>query len=222
MFKSLFGSKSAAVAPSKLPQLHAFVDVTVGGRPAQSVTVESIGARGITTREALGIVGEPAVLVYNAASGRYRAHSKITAVTAVSTQFETPRKIALIGASQGLQKRQSVRLDAMVPGQWRFAPGGVGVGDFQRASARDISRGGCALIIDRQMKLGTKVEVRLQLKNDGSSLTLLGEVVRHEQIKSSGKHSHGLRFQGLRPEEDHAIITFINQRQADLRARGLA
>ncbi|MDE2483193.1 MAG: PilZ domain-containing protein [bacterium] len=221
MFKSLFGGKSAGHQPSKLPQLNSFVEVSVGGRAMRSVTVEAVSAKGIVTREALGSVGEAAVLVYTTPSGRFRAASKIAAVSGSTTQFDPPKRISLIGAAVGAQKRQSVRLDALVSGGWRFAPGGIGTGEFARATIRDISRGGCSLILDRPLKLHTKVEVQLQLRSD-ASLTLLGEVMRHETIKASGKHSHGLRFQGMRPEEDQAIVEFINKRQADLRSRGLA
>jgi len=221
MFKSIFGGRGGAVSPTKLPQLHSFVDVVVGGRPARSVTVESVGAKGIVTRDALGKVGEVAVLIYNAAAGRYRMETKIAAVTATSTQFDPPRRLNLIGAATGAQKRQNVRLDAIVTGEWRFAPGGVGNGEFARATIRDISRGGCSLILDREIRLHTTVEVKLRLKVD-APLTLLGEVMRHEKIEKSGKFSHGLRFQGLRPDEDQAIIDFINRRQAELRSRGLA
>jgi c-di-GMP-binding flagellar brake protein YcgR len=222
MFKSLFGGRGEGIPPNKLPQLHSFVDVMVVGRPVQSVTVDSIGPKGIVTRDALGRVGESAVLVYNAQAGRFRAETKILAVTATSTQFETPRKITLIGAATGMQKRQSVRLDTIVSGEWRLAPSGVGVGEFAKATIRDISRGGCSLIMDREVKLHSSVEVRMKLRPEGPPLTLLGEVMRHEQIKTSGKQSHGLRFHGLRPDEDQAIVEFINRRQADLRNRGLA
>jgi hypothetical protein len=222
MFKSIFGGRGEDVPAGKLPQLHAFIDVIVGGRPAQSVSVEAVGAKGIVTRNALGRVGETAILVYNAQDGRFRAESKIVAMTATSTQFDPPRKLSLIGAASGSQKRQSVRLDAIVSGEWRSAPGGVGIGEFARATIRDISRGGCSLINERQLKLHSKVEIKMKLRPDVAPLVLLGEVMRHEEIKSSGKHSHGLRFQGLRPEEDQAIIEFINRRQADLRSRGLA
>jgi PilZ domain-containing protein len=222
MFKSIFGGRGGGVPPSKLPQLHSFVDVVVGGRPARSVTVEQVGAKGVVTRDALGRVGETAILIYTAAAGRYRMETKVAAVSAESTQFDPPRRLILIAAASGAQKRQSVRLDAIVTGEWRFAPGGVGTGEFVKATIRDISRGGCSLIIDRELKAHTTVEVRMKLKPEGPPMTLLGEVMRHEKIKSSGKVSHGLRFQGLRPDEDQAIIEFINRRQAELRSRGLA
>jgi hypothetical protein len=221
MFKSIFGGRGGGVPPSKLPQLHSFVDAVVGGRPARSVTVEQVGAKGVVTRDALGRVGETAILIYTAAAGRYRMETKVAAVNSSSTQFDPPRRLILIAAS-GSQKRQSVRLDAIVTGEWRFAPGGVGTGEFAKATIRDISRGGCSLIIDRELKPHTTVEVRMKLKPEAPAMTLLGEVMRHEKIKSSGKFSHGLRFQGLRPDEDQAIIDFINRRQAELRSRGLA
>jgi hypothetical protein len=223
MFKSIFGARSGSIPPTKLPQLNTFVDAIVAGRPSRSVTVESVGPKGIVTRESLGKVGDTAVLLYTAPGGRFRAQTKVSAVGVSSTQFEMPRRVSLIGAAaKGAQKRQSVRLDTIVTGQWRFAPGGVGTGEFVRATIRDISRGGCSLIIDRALKLHSQVEVRMQLKPDGPPMTFFGEVMRHEEIQTSKKHSHGLRFHGIRPEEDQAIVEFINRRQADLRSRGLA
>jgi hypothetical protein len=222
MFK-IFGSKSNAVWPGQLPQMNTFIDAIVDGRHARSVSVESVGAQGIVTREALGAAGEPAVLVYNAPAGRFRAETKIASVSAANTQFALPHDVRLIGAAMGPQKRQSVRLDAVVPGQWRLAPRGVGVGEFLRANIRDISRGGCALIVDRVLKVGAEVELHISLRSEGQPLTVLATVVRYDQhIEASGKHSHGMRFHGLRAEEDQAIITFINHRQADRRSRGLA
>jgi hypothetical protein len=221
MFKTLFGSKPTIPA-SKLPQPHSFVDVVVGGRQARSVTVESVGPRGIVTRDVLGRAGEAAVILYSTSAGRYRAATKILAASANSTHFEAPKRVELVGATSGSQKRSSVRLDTLVPGHWRFAPNGKGSGEFHRATVRDISRGGCSLIVDRAIKGGTTVEVRITLKADVPPVTLLGEVVRHQEIKASGKHSHGLRFHGVTPEEDHAIVDFINRKQAELRNRGLA
>ncbi len=222
MLRSLFGAKAANLPPSKLPQLHTFIDVIVGGRAARSVTVEAVGPKGITTKECVGRVGESAVIVYTATSGRYRAHTKIVGATSTTTQFEPPRKLSLIGASTGEQKRSSVRMDTLVTGGWRFATAGVGNGEFARCTIRDISRGGCSLICERALKLGTKVEVQMPLKSGVPPLTLLAEVMRQQPIPSSGKHSHGLRFTGVRPAEDQAIIEFINRKQAELRNRGLA
>ncbi len=221
MLKSFF-TKSSGIPLSQLPLLHSFVDVIAGGRPVRQVTVEAVGPKGIVTRETLGTAGESAVIVYQAQDGRFRAQTKITSTGNATTTFETPRKVSLIGAASGVQKRRSVRLDATVAGHWRFAPMGVGSGEWSKCSLRDISRGGCSLIIDRALKNYTRVEVKMQLRTDGEALALLGEVMRHAVIASSGKHCHGLRFQAIRPDEDQAIVEFINRRQADLRNRGLA
>ena len=225
MLKGLFGGKPGTLPLTKLHQLHSFVDVIVAGRSTRQVTVEAVGAKGITTSEAtLGAVGDSAVMVYQAPSGRYRCSTKIVAVGQAKTTFEMPRKVNLIGTSAGGggQQRKSVRLDAIVTGSWRFAPEGIGHGHFQKATLRDISRGGCSLIIDRGLRNGQQVEVKMQLKPDGPEFTFLGEVMRVEAIKTSGKHSHGLRFQGIRPDEDQAIVEFINRKQSELRSRGLA
>ncbi len=223
MFKSLFRGKSAVVPASKLPQAHSLIDVIVDGRSARQVMVDEVDAKGVVTKECLGRVGETAVLVYGAIAGRFRAETKIVSTTAQTTRFEIPRSTRLVGAATAPQKRSSMRMDTLAPGQWRFAPSGVGTGEFLRGTIRDISRGGCSLICERQLKLGTAVEVRIALRSGTSEpVTLLAEVMRHEHIAQSGKHSHGLRFQGIRPEEDQAIVEYINRKQADLRNRGLA
>jgi hypothetical protein len=225
MLKGLFSGKPGVLPLAKLPQLHSFVDVIVGRRAVRQVTVEAVGAKGITTSEAtLGAVGESAVLVYQATSGRYRCTTKIATVGQAKTTFEMPKKVSLIGTSPGggSQQRKSVRLDAIVMGTWRFAPNGIGHGSFEKATLRDISRGGCSLIIDRGLRKGQQVEVQMQLKPDGPTFTFFGEVMRVETIKTSGKHSHGLAFKGIRPDEDQAIVEFINRKQSELRSRGLA
>lgn len=221
MLKGLFGSRNA-VPPAQLPTPNAYVDVVVGGRPSRSVSVESADGKGIVTRDILGHVGERAVLLYTAPAGRFRAVCRIVAVSKTSTQFDRPSRVEMLGKASGAQKRSSVRLDTIVPGFWRFAPSGKGTGEFVRGTVRDISRGGCSLIADRAIKLGTMVEVRLILGSEAVPVVVLGEVMRHEDIAASRKHSHGLRFHGLRPEEDHAIVDFINRKQADLHSRGLA
>jgi hypothetical protein len=46
--------------------------------------------------------------------------------------------------------------------------------------------------------------------------------MRTSKIEASGKISLGLRFHGLKADEDRAIMEFINKRQAERRSRGLA
>lgn len=226
MLKSLFGG-GRSIPPSKLPTLHGFVDVVVAGRAARSVSVDAITSKGIVVRGVIGRTGESAAIIYDTAHGRYRCSTRITAAVGDSTTLAMPDRVspasAAVGSGGGgAQKRQTVRLDALVPGGWRFAPGGKGTGEFVKANIRDISRGGCSLILDRELKRGSNVEVQLRLRDAAPPLVLLGEVMRQEHIPSSNRYSHGLRFHGIRPEEDHAIVEFINRRQAELRSRGLA
>lgn len=221
MFKSLF-KRRPAITPTQLPQPNSFVEVLVGGRGARSVTVEECSTKAIVTRDVLGRPGEPATIIYTTNAGKYRLQTKVAATTASETHFEVPRQIDMVAAAAAAQKRSSVRLDTLVSGSWRFAPGGRGSGDFARATLQDISRGGCALNIDRGLKLGTMVEIQVRLADGTAPVSILGEVVRHQEIVRTGKHSHGLRFHGLRPEDDQAIIEFINRKHAELRHRGLA
>jgi hypothetical protein len=220
MFKALFGGQSR-IPSEQMPPVGASIDVVVAGRPARSAIVDSIGKTLVTT-EALGRSGELAVLLYSTQAGRFRAPTRVAALYSGRTEFELPKRVERVGGPTGAQKRSSVRLDTLVVGQWRFAAGGKGTGDFHRANIRDISRGGCSLILDRSLKQGVQVEVRLQLRPDGGPLTLLGEVMRVEAIATSGRHTHGLRFHGITPAEDQAIMEFITRKQAELRSRGLA
>lgn len=222
ILKAFFRRPGSAqtVAAEKLPALHSFVDVSVTGRAMRSVSVEDVAAKSIVVGDVLGRAGERAAFVYQNAMGRFRFSTSIVLVKDGMTHFQMPQRIESFGGA--LQKRSSVRMDVLVSGSWRLAPGGEGTGDYLKGSIRDISRGGCALIIDRQCKAGQLLEVRMNLKSDGLPLLVLGEVVRIEQIPTSGKFSHGLRFQGLTPQEDRAILDFITRKQTDLRNRGLA
>jgi hypothetical protein len=221
--RAIFGRRGAAIPPEKLPQLHAFVDVLVGGRAAQRAVVERIDERGLLIAGVLGRLGEAATIIYTTPSGRFKAQTRVASVEDLNTIFAPLSNVGLVGAStNGEQKRQNVRMDTLVQGAWRFAPGGKGSGEFTRCSINDISRGGCSVILDRELRYGALIEVRLDLRSGTMPLELLAEVMRHQVIPKSGKHSHGVRFHGVRPSEDQAITEFIYRRQSDLRNRGLA
>lgn len=221
IFRTLFGGPLKRLDPQKLPVPESFAEVKVMGRSARSVAVEQVGPKELVTSETVGRVGESAVFVYQTSAGRFRFAVKIVGVRDGRTVYELPDRVERLGGAP-TQKRSSVRLDTLVQGFWRFAPGGLGVGEFQKGSIRDISRGGCALIANRRFKHGQGLEVKIALRSDAFPLTILAEVVRSEQIPSSGKFSHGLRFRSIGREEDQAILEFINRRQAELRSRGLA
>ena len=222
IFKSIFrGSSKKGLDEESLPALHSFVDLTVMGRSSRSVSVEQVGPKYIAVSGAVGRVGERGAFVYETAAGRFRFGAAIDKVERGMTFFAMPGRIEAAGGT-GSQKRSSVRLDTLVAGFWRMAPGGQGVGEFMKGSICDISRGGCALIMDRHCRVGQWLEIKIALRPDALPLQIAGEIMRVEQVPTSGKFSHGLRFHGLTPDEDHAILDYINRRTAELRNRGLA
>ncbi len=221
IFRSLFGG-AKKVPQAKLPRLHSLVDVSVGGRPPTSVSLDAIGTRSLTTTSSGARIGEKAIFLYTNQFGRFRFSTVVTGCKDGQTHYHLPERVEPLDNNAGAQKRSSIRIDALVPGMWRQAPGGKGFGDYAKGNVRDISRGGCSLIVERLLPKGSLVEVKLQLKGAGEGVEILGEVMRQERIASSGKHSHGLRFQGVTSGQDRAIMDFINRKQTDLRSRGLA
>ncbi|MFN2528309.1 MAG: flagellar brake protein [Candidatus Baltobacteraceae bacterium] len=193
--------------------------MSVAGRPPVSITVESNGPKNIITKD-VGAVSGSAVFTYSNPSGKFRFATRIAGSRGDLTVYEMPTKVDTLSSHAGSQQRASVRMDTIVPGMWRRAKNGVGAGDFAKGNVRDISRGGCSLIIGYELPKAAQVEVKLQL--GAMPVIALGEVMRVEHIKTSGKWSHGLRFQGITPAQDKAIMEFINRRQSDLRSRGLA
>jgi hypothetical protein len=220
-----FGPKQ--IAPQlklKLPALNSFVDVVmIGHGPRGSVCVEGLNERGLTITALPDMkVGGTGVFSYANASGRFRFSAKCAAVRGATAVFALPERVETLQVFTAAKQRAAVRLDATVPAQWRFAPGGKGSGDYVRGSLTDISRSGASLIVDREVKKGSFVEARFAVSTAATPLVLLGEVMRNSPIESSKKISLGLRFHGIKAEEDRAIMEFINKRQAERRNRGLA
>jgi hypothetical protein len=213
----------AAHMKLKLPQVNAFVDfMMAGGGPRGSVCVESMQERNFAVGALPGTkVGGTAVFSYANPVGRFRFSTKCVAMRGSTAVFAVPDRVETLQIFSGAQKRAAVRIDATVSVQWRFAPEGKAVGDYARGSLTDISRSGASLNVDREVRKGTFVEMRFAL-GTAAPLVLLGEVMRSSAIESSKRVSLGLRFHGMKPEEDRAIMEFINKRQADRRHRGLA
>jgi len=208
----------------KLPAVNSFIDVVmIGHGPRGSVCVEALNERSFVVGALAELrVGGTGVFSYDNAAGRFRFSSKCVAVRGATAVFALPERVETLQAFTEAKQRAAVRLDATVPAQWRFAPGGRGSGDYVRASLTDISRSGASLIVDRDVKKGSFVEVRFAVSTAATPLVLLGEVMRNSPLESSKKISLGLRFHGMKAEEDRAIMEFINKRQAERRNRGLA
>ncbi len=207
----------------KLPAAHTLVDCQIMHGASGSITVEAVGSKTITTTVLPGFAaGSTVILTYGNANGKFRFSTKVGGVRGAVATLAMPAKIQTLSAGPGgAQKRSSVRLDTTVPGSWRFAPQGKGSGEFYRGSLTDVSRTGASLVADREIKKSGMVEVKVVLSSASQPLMLLGEVMRVGKIEQSGKWSHGLRFHGVSPNDDKAIMEFINRRQADRRNRGL-
>jgi hypothetical protein len=208
----------------KLPQVNSFIDLTMaGGGPRGSVCLESMDERNITVGGLPGTrPGATGVFSYTNPVGRFRFSAKCVALRGGTAVFAVPDRVETLQVFSGAQKRSAVRIQATVPSQWRFAPGGKGNGDYMRGSLTDISRSGASLIVDREVKKGSFVEMRFALSTAASPLVLLGEIVRSSNVEPTKKLSLGLRFHGVKPEEDRAIMEFINKRLSERRNRGLA
>jgi len=222
---SLFGIRSKPSAKElreQLPAIHSFIDCITRGGPKGQVCFEGIGPKTCTISVLPGMqAGQAVALSYTNASGKYSFESSITSVTAQQATLEMPDRIKTVQKFAGARARNTVRIDTTVNVQWRFTPAGKIATDYAKASLSDLSRGGAQLTIDRELKIGQKVDVLTPLAADGPPALLQGEVRRVDKTRT-GKYNAGLRFVNLKPEVDHAISDFINRRQADLRSRGLA
>lgn len=208
----------------KLPQLNTFIALAMtGSGPRGSVCVEALDGRKLSVTALPGMaVGGSGVFSYENVYGKFRFTSKCVAVRANIATFVVPERIDALQVFASGDQRTAFRLDATVTAHWRFAPGGRGSGDYERASLTDISRNGASLIVDRDVKRGTYLETRFTIGSGGQPLVLLGEVMRSSGIESSKKITLGLRFNALQPAEQRAITEFIYKRQAERRNRGLA
>ena len=207
---------------AKLPVENVFVDVVVTGGPRGSVCVETIDDRTFSTGKLDGLrPGQTVVVSYQNTQGRFRLSTECVAVAERLAVFAIPQRIETLQLFTGARSRAAVRLDTTVPCQWRYAPDRQGTGEYVRASLTDISRSGASLIVDRDVKRGTYVEVRFSVSTAASPLLLIGEVLRISPTEASKKVSLGLQFHGITSEEDRAIVEFINKRQAERRNRGL-
>src|ERR1700737_1292204 len=175
----------------KLPQVNSFIDVVMtGGGPRGSVCVESLTERGFSIAAMPGMkTGGTGVFTYQNQVGRFRCSSKCVGLHGTVAVFALPERVETLQVFTAAKQRAAVRLDATVPAQWRFAPGGKGTGDYVRASLTDISRSGASLIVDRGVKKGSFVETRFAVSTAATPLVLLGEVMRNSPIESSKKIS---------------------------------
>jgi hypothetical protein len=205
----------------KLPSVNAFVDVAIGGSlNRESVPVNEITANAIVTRRPNGLQpGESADFLYSNAFGRFRFTTVCASVDGKVAHFELPESIKTL-ESYG-DRRTSERVPWVLPVQWRYAPGGAGYGDFLPGSLVDISRGGASLVVGRELKPGSQVELRFALKSQQEPFVELCQVVRAAKIETSDKNAAGIRFLDIDPKDERILGEYLDERLTLRRDRGV-
>ncbi len=194
---------------TKMPAVNSFVALMMaGGGPRGSVCVETIGSRSFVVSALSGLkTGGTGVFSYENESGRFRFSSRCLDVRSAAV-FALPDRIETLETFAGARSRTAVRLDATVPAQWRFAPGGRGSGDWTRASLTDVSRSGASLIADRDVKRTVQLEIKFTISTRPTPLVLVAEVMRSEPIESTEEELVGRALpkrQARRGSSDHGI-----------------
>jgi c-di-GMP-binding flagellar brake protein YcgR len=223
-FLGMFGKKppSGKELREMLPSLHSFVDVSVRNGPKGSVCFENAGIKTFVTSTLPGLsAGAQVSFVYQNSSGKYRFNAAVQRVDDKQATFELPGKIETIQKFGGARKRTNVRIDTTVNVQWRYGSTGKIEGEWQKGVLSDISRTGSSLAADREVRSGNIIELKIPLRADGTPITVRADARRVDKIEGTAKFNVGLSFHPLRPDDERAIIEFINRRQVDLRNRGL-
>jgi hypothetical protein len=226
VFRSLkLGQRPAAaergLPREMLPVVDSFVDVAVGDRSDRhSVPVDALDAQTFSTRllPDLG-VGEHADFLYTTSVGRFRFTTTCCRLDETHAHFKTPTNIKTIVAFGS--KRRSLRVESTLAVQWRYAPSGVGNGDYLKGALSDVSRGGASLVVGREIKCGTQVELRLTLAALATPVIMIAQVLRSAKIASSGKYSAAVCFDSVDEAAVKAIEQFVHERQQVRRDRGV-
>jgi hypothetical protein len=221
LFQSMLArKKSDAVDSDHLPEVNAFVDVATGGK-TESLPVEDIGPTSFQIRSpGNAAVGAKALFNYSNGRGRFRFHAQCEAINNQLATYAKPAEITVI--EKFGDKRRNFRLKHALPVVWRYAPEGVGYGEFAKSTTADISCVGVSLVVPRELKPGTQIELKLDLNGSAKPFAVIGALTRPTQKQSSGKFSAGLSFQNISPTNQNAIGEFITSRQNGQRNRSLA
>jgi hypothetical protein len=210
-------SKSKAVNSDHLPELNAFVDIATGGK-TESVPVESIGRTEIAVRcPSRAAVGTSALFNYVNARGSFRFHAACTKIEGQTASFALPPEITVLQRVN--DRRRTVRLKYALPVLWRYAPDAVGYGEFTKSATVDISSNGVALMVPRELRTGTLVEIKFDLGT--CAFTVIGALARPTVQQPSGKFLAGIELR-TNLAQANAIDDFILARQQGQRQRGIA
>jgi c-di-GMP-binding flagellar brake protein YcgR len=205
----------------KLPEIHAFVDLAIGGSLVrESVPINDITSKTLVIRHIDGLeAGTAADFLYTNASGKYRFRTICTKVGGDEAFLDLPESIKTIERFSA--RRTAERIPWVTQVQWRYAPDGEGFGEFLPASMMDVSRGGVSLVVGREIKLGTQVEVRFVLNSKRKPFVEVCQVMRSAKIETSDKYGVGLRFLTIDRQDERLLIQSLEERRSLRRQRGV-
>jgi c-di-GMP-binding flagellar brake protein YcgR len=86
---------------------------------------------------------------------------------------------------------------------------------------KDLSRGGSSLVVNAELPVGSQVEARFTLKTKTDPVVQVCQVVRASKIQTSDKNVFGIRFVDIDSAEAEKLDTFVHERQAQRRNRGI-
>jgi hypothetical protein len=118
--------------------------------------------------------------------------------------------ITLEGDAERVQRRNFVRVPAIVPIKVISLEKGVTAGD---TTTINVSGSGVLIKDKWRLPLGVDVRIELQLEPDGEPLRALGRVVRY-----SSEEEKGIRIEDVSRNDEDRLIKFIRERErAELR-----
>ena len=118
--------------------------------------------------------------------------------------------ITLQGDAERVQRRNFVRVPAIVPIKVISLEKGVSAGD---TTTLNVSGSGVLIKDKWRLPLGIDVRIELQIEPEGEPLRALGRVVRY-----SSEEEKGIRIEDVSRNDEDRLIKFIRERErAELR-----
>ncbi len=124
-----------------------------------------------------------------------------------------------------IQRREFVRLDIKEHLRYRIIDEkdelGINVEKFQDTYTIDISGGGLCFHSSDPQEIGTSLEIIVRTK-ELKTESIIGKVVRVKRTDEGNLYEVGVAFEAVSPVVQDKIISWIFDKQRDLRRRGLA
>jgi hypothetical protein len=223
LFRSLFrgvrSNQQEVDLRDKLPQVNGFVDVAVGPNgPRESIPIDDITGTSLVARCPEGLErGASVDFLYTNLIGRFRFATRCLTLEGREAHFELPVIIKTLQTFG--YRRNAQRIQWLIPVQWRYAPEGIGYGNYLAGSLNDLSRTGASLVVERELKSGSQVEIRFALKPDETFVALC-QVVRAAKIDTSARSAVGIRFIEIDALAERKLVDYICERQTLRHDRG--